>query len=154
MSAELRSVCNIRPLAIADLPAVLAIERAAYDFPWSEGIFRDCLRVGYRGFAAVGPDGALKGYALLSVAVGDAHLLNLCVSPLCRRQGVATQLLEQLIGQARRQAADTLLLEVRPSNRGAVALYHANGFNEVGVRKRYYPASHGREDALILARAL
>lgn len=154
MSAELQAVCHVRRLVTADLPEVLAIERSAYDYPWSEGIFRDCLRVGYRGFAAVDPAGRLMGYALLSVAVGDAHVLNLCVGPLYRRRGVAMRLLEQMIRQARRERADTLMLEVRPSNKAALALYDRMGFDRVGMRKRYYPAANGREDALLLARAI
>lgn len=154
MSAEPEAVCHVRRLVMADLPSVLAIERASYDFPWSEGIFRDCLRVGYRGFAAVDLGGNLMGYALLSVAVGDAHVLNLCVGPEYRRQGVASQLLAQMTRQARRERADTLLLEVRPSNEGAIALYEGLGFNQVGLRKRYYPAVNGREDALLLAKAI
>lgn len=154
MSAEPQAICHIRRLLMADLPEVLAIERAAYDFPWSEGIFRDCLRVGYHGLAACDVGGRLMGYALLSLAVCDAHILNLCVAPLHRRQGVAGLLLEQMIHNARRQGADNLMLEVRPSNRGAVALYRRHDFDEVDVRRRYYPAHNGREDALLMARAL
>lgn len=154
MSAEPQAICQLRWLRITDLPEVLKIERAAYDFPWSEGVFRDCLRVGYHGFAACDLTDGLIGYALLSAGVSEAHILNLCVAPMARRQGVATLLLEQMVRQARRAGADTILLEVRPSNRGAVTLYERNGFNRVDLRKRYYPAANGREDALLLARAI
>lgn len=154
MSAEPRAVCQLRALALGDLPEVLTIERAAYDYPWSEAVFKDCLRVGYDAFVAADLSGNVVGYALLSVAVSEAHVLNLCVDPLHRRCGIASLLLEQLIHRARRLRADTVLLEVRPSNRGAIALYERAGFNETGLRRRYYPAVNGREDALLLAKAI
>lgn len=154
MSAALQSPCGIRRLTLADLPEILAIERAAYDYPWSEGIFRDCLRVGYRSFGAADTNGDLMGYGLLSVTVGEAHVLNLCVGPLHRRKRVASQLLWRMLEQAQREGADTLMLEVRSSNKGAMTLYENMGFNQIGVRRRYYPAANGREDALLLARAI
>lgn len=154
MSVALQSPCPIRGLTLADLPDILAIERLAYDYPWSEDIFRDCLRVGYRSFGGVAPDGGLMGYGLLSVAVGEAHVLNLCVGPLYRRKRVASQILERMLEQAQKEGAATVLLEVRPSNRAAVRLYEHMGFDRQGVRRRYYPAPEGREDALLLARAL
>ena len=154
MSAEPQARVNVRALTTADLPEVLASERAAYDYPWSEGGFRDCMRVGYRCLAAVDMAGNVLGYGLLSVTVDEAHVLNVCVGPLYRRRGVATLLLEHMARLARGERAATMLLEVRPSNAGALALYRRLGFERVGVRKRYYPAAHGREDALLLARPL
>jgi ribosomal-protein-alanine N-acetyltransferase len=154
VSAEPKALFRIRPLVSADLPEVLAIERAAYEFPWSEGVFRDCLRLGYRCLAAVDLGGDLLGYSLLSMAVGEAHILNVCVSRPHRRQGVATMLLESMIRIARREHAECLLLEVRPSNTAALGLYRRLGFKRMGLRKRYYPAVNGREDALLLARTL
>lgn len=154
MSAEPKAVFGVRTLTVADLPEVLAIERAAYEFPWSEGVFRDCMRVGYRCLAATGLAGNLLGYSLLSMAVGEAHVLNLCVAPPYRRQGVATMLLGHMAGIARRERADKLSLEVRPSNTAALALYRRLGFERIGCRKRYYPAVGGREDALLLARTI
>lgn len=154
MSAALDSPCAIRRLTLADLPEILAIERAAYDYPWSEGIFRDCLRVGYRSFGGMDTNGSLMGYGLLSVAVGEAHVLNLCVGPLHRRQRVASQLLWRMVEQAQREAAHTLMLEVRCSNKAAIRLYQSLGFDRVGLRKRYYPAAEGREDALLLSRPI
>lgn len=154
MSAEPKSVFHVRTMMPADLPEVLAIERAAYDYPWSEGVFRDCMRVGYRCLTVTDMAGDILGYALLSVAVGDAHVLNICVSPLHRRRGVASLLLDHMVRIARRERADSLLLEVRPSNKGALALYRGLGFERVGLRRRYYPAADGREDALLLALTL
>lgn len=154
MSAALQSACQIRRLTCADLPAMLRIERAAYDYPWSEGVFRDCFRVGYRSFGGVDGDGSLMGYGLLSIAVTDAHVLNLCVGPRYRRKRVASRLLTRLLECGRDEGAATLMLEVRVSNQTALELYRHMGFDCVGRRKRYYPAVDGREDALLLSRAI
>lgn len=154
MSAQLEALHRVRPLRLGDLPEVLAIERVAYEFPWSEGIFRDCLRVGYECYVAVDSGDEVLGYGLLSLALNDAHVLNLCVSPKHRREGIASLLMEHMMRRARHACADSLLLEVRPTNSAAVALYRNLGFRRVGLRKRYYPAIHGREDALVLAKTL
>lgn len=143
-----------REMARADLPAVMRIERTAYDFPWTEGVFRDCLRVGYGCWVALNETDSVAGYTLMSTAVDEAHVLNLCVGADYRRRGLGRFLLNHLISEARRDGMVRLLLEVRPSNEPAVALYHAHGFMQVGLRKRYYPAREGREDALLLARHL
>jgi ribosomal-protein-alanine N-acetyltransferase len=140
-------------MAEDDLPEIMEIERSAYPFPWTAGILRDCIRVGYTCLVyEIGS--VIHGYAVMSVAVGEAHILNLCVRPQSQGQGLGRKLLMHIIALARRHGADTLLLEVRPSNLAALNLYQAIGFNEVGVRKNYYPAEQGREDALILAFSL
>ena len=154
MSAVLKNTgLRLRPMTDADVDAVMAIERAAYEFPWTAGILRDCLRVGYCCWVLENDQG-IQAYAVMSIGGGEAHILNLCVHPLQQRKGLGRRLLNHLMDLARRHSADTLLLEVRPSNRAALALYRAAGFSEVGIRKAYYPARNGREDALILARAL
>lgn len=152
MSAEPKTLFRVRPLTETDLPAVLEIERAAYEFPWSEGVFHDCMRVGYRCLAAVDLAGNILGYGLLSVAAGEAHVLNVCVALPYRRRGVATLLLEHMAGIADGEHASSLMLEVRPTNTAARALYRHLGFETIGRRKRYYPAIGSREDALLLAR--
>jgi len=144
---------RVRRMQPADLDRVMAIERAAYEFPWTEGILRDCLRVGYSCWVLEERERIL-GYVILSVAAGEAHLLNLCIDPACRRQGYGRRLLEHALSVAGRLGAETLYLEVRVSNAAAIALYHAQGFNEIGVRPDYYPARNGREDALVMARVL
>ncbi len=154
MSAVLKSPMPCcRPMRGSDLDVVLAIERAAYPFPWSEAIFRDCLRVGYCCWV-MEVDQAVVGYGIMQVAAGESHLLNLCVHPAYHRQGFGRTLLKRLLALAREHHADITLLEVRPTNIAAVALYRAMGFNEVGVRRAYYPGHKGKEDALILARSL
>ncbi|MGA9853688.1 MAG: ribosomal protein S18-alanine N-acetyltransferase [Gammaproteobacteria bacterium] len=142
-----------RPMREADVPVVLAIEKRAYQYHWSEGIFRDCLRVGY-GCWVMELGGSIGGYGILSLVVGEAHLLNICVAPEWQKQGYGRLLLEHFIELARERGAYQMLLEVRPSNKAALRLYRARGFEETGQRKNYYPGAHGREDALILGLAL
>jgi [ribosomal protein S18]-alanine N-acetyltransferase len=156
---------SLRRMVEADLPAVLAVEHAAYPYPWTEGIFRDCLRVGYHclvaepapgtipGLAPVAP-AALVGHAIMSAAVGECHLLNLCVHPDWQGLGLGRRMLLRLFSIGRANNADTAFLEVRTSNRRAIALYESEGFCEVGLRRGYYPAGDRREDAVVMARPL
>ncbi|MGD2083819.1 MAG: ribosomal protein S18-alanine N-acetyltransferase [Chromatiales bacterium] len=154
MSAILKDpLLRLRPMHESDLEAVAAVEREAYQFPWSKGIFRDCLRVGYCCWVCT-RDGRVIGYGVMSVAVGESHILNVCVHPDAQGQGVGRGLMDRLLSLARGHNVDTAYLEVRPSNRRALALYRSLGFSQVGVRRAYYPAGSGREDALILAIAL
>lgn len=141
---------SYRPMHEADVRTVLEIERRAYKYHWTEGIFRDCLRVGY-GCWVMELNGTIAGYGVLSLVVGEAHLLNICVAPEWQGKGYGGQLLEHFMDLARERSASQMLLEVRPSNTSALALYRKRGFNEVGLRKAYYPSEKGREDALILA---
>jgi ribosomal-protein-alanine N-acetyltransferase len=136
-----------------DVPVVVSIERAAYQFPWSEGIFRDCLRVGYLcRLVEVGAD--IAGYGIMSMGAGEAHILNVCVRADYRGRGLARQLMLYLIDRARTAGMYEAFLEVRPSNTTAARLYHALGFVQVGVRRGYYQATNGREDAAVLRRLL
>lgn len=142
-----------RPMQSEDMEAVHAIEREAYAHPWNIGIFSDCLRVGYCCWVCeIGQE--LVGYGVMSVAVGEAHLLNLCVHPPRQGQGLGRRLLGRLLDLARERHADTVFLEVRASNLPAQQLYESEGFNEIGNRRGYYPATHGREDALVYAKML
>ena len=149
---ELATV-EFRPMLDLDVPFVVAIERAAYQFPWSEGIFRDCLRVGYV-CCIVDVGGEMGGYGIMSVGAGEAHVLNVCIRDECRCRGLARQLLAYLLYRARADGMREAFLEVRPSNVAAARLYHALGFEQVGVRRGYYQAAVGREDAVVLRRML
>ncbi|PKM13589.1 MAG: ribosomal-protein-alanine N-acetyltransferase [Gammaproteobacteria bacterium HGW-Gammaproteobacteria-3] len=142
---------RLRKMNTDDLAAVLAIEAENYNFPWSEGIFKDCFRAGYNCWVCE-EMGRILGYSIVSIAVGEAHILNISVHPAEQGQGIGRKLLEHLIEIARGKKAETIFLEVRPSNISAIALYEKMGFNEIGVRKAYYPAANNaREDALMLA---
>ena len=144
------AAATLRPMREADLDAVMDIERRAYPFPWTRGIFRDCLRADYPAWVQE-EGGVPVGYAVLSVAAGEAHILNLCTAPEAQGRGLGRLLLRRLLELARGRGAQRVFLEVRPSNSPAIALYHAEGFNEIGRRPRYYPAVGGREDAIVMA---
>lgn len=136
-----------------DIPEILSIEEDAYEFPWTAGIFYDCLKVGYCCWV-IEQDGHIDGYGVMSVFVDEAHILNLCIRSGARNNGLGRKLLDHLMELARGHRADTVFLEVRPSNYQALRIYQRSGFYEVGSRKNYYPAKYGFEDALILARQL
>ena len=137
-----------RRLAEPDLPTVIELECAAYMFPWSIGIFRDCLRVGYTCRVLEAPEGVV-GYGIMSMGAGEAHILNLCVRADLRGQGTGRRLLGWLLDAARSAGHGWAFLEVRPSNRPAILLYESLGFAPVGLRRGYYQAVGGREDAIV-----
>jgi [ribosomal protein S18]-alanine N-acetyltransferase len=149
MASVLQPSLSIRGMERSDLSGVVAIERASYPYPWTRGIFADCLRVGYRCHV-LEVDGWLAGYSIVSTAVDEAHLLNLCIDPDRRRQGLASVMLDHVLREVRIAGMDRLFLEVRPSNRAAVALYRRRGFQVIGRRPGYYPAADGREDAMVM----
>lgn len=133
--------------------AIGAMERRNYPFPWSERIFRDCVKSGHACLLAHHA-GQLVGYAIVQIAADEAHLLNLCIDAPFQHRGHARRFLEWVMQSAETQHAHTLFLEVRPSNPRAVRLYERAGFNEIGTRPNYYDAPGGREDALVMARTL
>lgn len=141
---------SLRPLREEDLDAIMPIENRAYPFPWTRGIFRDCLQAGYPGWLLL-QDGVVTGYGVISLAAGEAHVLNVCVSPDAQGRGLGRFLFRALVKLARDRGAERVFLEVRPSNPNAIALYDSEGFNEIGRRPRYYPAHEGREDAIVMA---
>ncbi len=156
---------SIRTLSTDDLPQVLRIERACYDFPWSEDLMRNCLEVGYHALTLCEAD-EIRGYAFASSGAGESHILNICVDPAHRGQGYARTLVQQCIATVMVHAAKVIFLEVRESNHAAIALYESLGFVEIGRRDNYYRLRPGtnaksrktnrrnREDALVLSRDL
>lgn len=155
MSAVLReNRLVIRPMTTDDLHAVFENEQAAYTHPWTLGILRDCLRVGYQ-CQVVEQQDRLVGHAVLSAAAGEAHLLNISVAPAHQQRGIGRRLLKRMLRLASDQGADTVFLEVRISNTSAQYLYQSEGFCEVGRRNAYYPHDKfGREDAVVYAKPL
>lgn len=143
----------LRPLGPGDLDHVMEIELAAYPFPWTRGIFKDCLRVGYDCWG-LQLGSRLAGYSVQSDAAGESHLLNLCVDPAWQRRGFGRMLLENAVRIARSHRCASMYLEVRPSNPAGFALYAAQGFEVIGRRPDYYSArtadGQGREDALVM----
>ncbi|MCP3661097.1 MAG: ribosomal protein S18-alanine N-acetyltransferase [Gammaproteobacteria bacterium] len=154
MSALIQDpLLTMRPMSGADLDLVMQLETRCYDFPWTLGIFEDSLRVGYSCWV-YSLDDEVIGYGVMSVAVGEAHILNLCIGPDYQGHGLGRRLLRRLLTLAKEHRADTAFLEVRISNRTALRLYNDEGFNELGRRRGYYPSQEGREDAIVLALSL
>jgi ribosomal-protein-alanine N-acetyltransferase len=153
MSAVPKQVPQLAPMREADLAQVVAIERTVYSHPWTRGNFADALRAGYH-CRTLRLQGELIGYFVLMVAADEAHLLNLSIAAPHQRRGHGTALLREAAGIAREGAAHSVFLEVRPSNLAAIALYLRHGFRRIAVRRGYYPAKQGREDALVYSLAL
>jgi [ribosomal protein S18]-alanine N-acetyltransferase len=133
-----------------DLSQVSDIERRSYDFPWSHGVFRDCLLAGYTCIVLERGE-TVVGYGILSVAAGEAHVLNICVDPDYRRLGYGDRLLDELLTRAKAASVKEVFLEVRPSNVNALSLYRKKGFRQIAHRRAYYQARAGREDAAVLS---
>jgi ribosomal-protein-alanine N-acetyltransferase len=140
-------------MAHDDITQVSDIERRSYEFPWSHGVFRDCLLAGYHCIVIERED-LVVGYSILSIAAGEAHILNLCVDPMYRQLGYGESLLDEVLERAVRAEVREIFLEVRPSNEAAIALYKKNGFRQIAHRPAYYQAMDGREDAAVLSRVL
>lgn len=145
--------CVIRTMTYTDLKRVIEVEKQAYPYPWSIGIFRDCLRVGYSCWVVTKAEDII-GYGILMLGAGEAHILNLCVAPQQHGKGIGRKLLKHMADSSRKSDIDMILLEVRRSNKLAINLYLSEGFHELGVRDNYYPADDGREDAIIFAKYL
>ncbi len=137
-------------MSAADLDVIIELEEAAYDFPWTRAIFHDCLNVGYACWVYEAA-GLIEAYGVMSLGAGEAHILTLAVRHQRRGQGLGKMMLSHLMIVAKQFHVHTVLLEVRPSNHVAISLYQQMGFNEIGLRPNYYPAHHGREDALMMA---
>ena len=149
--ATSRTALRLATMRTLDVEEVTAIEADAYPFPWTRGNFLDSLGSGYDAWTLREPDARLAGYFLLMHAVDETHLLNITVRPDLQGQGLGRLLLNKVIDLARRADMHSVLLEVRPSNQHALAVYHHVGFEQIGVRKNYYPAAGAtREDAIVM----
>jgi len=153
MNAVLQSLTSIEPMTEEDLDEVMEIERGVYEFPWTSGNFVDSLRAGY-SCSVYRCRRRLLGYAVMMLGAGEAHLLNLSIDARAQRQGHGSRILEHVIQVAKQYGARQLFLEVRPSNEAGRLLYLKYGFRQMAVRRGYYPARAGREDALVFALGL
>lgn len=149
MSARLDIAPRYRRMTALDLDAVMAIEQAIYPHPWTRGNFSDSLAAGYHCWVAES-GGMMTGYSVLMIAAGEAHLLNLSIAAQWQRRGLGSELLRFIVAHARDCAVSRFFLEVRPSNAAALALYARAGFTTIGVRRGYYPARSGSEDAIVM----
>jgi ribosomal-protein-alanine N-acetyltransferase len=144
---------NFREITAADLACVLDIERHACAHPWTEGNFNDCLNDLYEPWLLESSEGVI-GYGIISVAVGEAHLLNICVAKRAQGKGYGRHIIHHLIQRSRELNAEKMFLEVRESNTAAIDLYLSEGYQKIGVRKNYYPFAKGREHAIVMSLAL
>ncbi|MBI4808942.1 MAG: ribosomal protein S18-alanine N-acetyltransferase [Nitrosomonadales bacterium] len=143
----------LRDMTETDLDAVLGIEREVHAHPWTAGNFSDALRSKYV-CKVYENDGQMLGYAVLMLAVDEAELLDIAIAARQQRHGWGRKLLEEMLVLARRQNMRRVVLEVRASNVAAIAMYRKAGFSDIGLRREYYPAANGREDAILMGREL
>lgn len=141
---------GLRPMFEEDIAAVMAIETEVYNFPWTGGIFNDCMQVGYSCWVYQ-EQGQVVAYAIMSVAALEGHILTIVVRPDKQGQGLGNMFIMHLLQVARRQKVEKMFLEVRPSNHVAIGLYEKAGFTTIGRRPGYYPSDEGREDAIVMA---
>ncbi len=153
MSAVPKPQYQFRAMTVADLDAIMEIEPHIYSHPWTRGNFADSLKSAHSAWVLLHNE-EIIGYALMMMVLDEAHLLNLSVSKPYQKQGLGRLLLEHMISIAQALNAANMFLEVRASNISAIALYENIGFNEMAVRRGYYPAQHGREDAILMGLAI
>lgn len=144
---------TFRPMTLDDVDTVMHLENQVYQFPWTDRIFKDCIRVGYDCWMA-DLENTIVAHAVISVAAGESHMLNLSVIENLQGKGIGKQFVQFLLNIARNKRAQIMMLEVRPSNVRAINCYNSAGFNEIGCRKDYYPAPNGKEDALLFAKQI
>jgi len=146
----------LRPMQKQDLDAVMTIEPHIYSHPWTRGNFSDSLNSGYSAWVLTDSTAAQKiiGYALMMMVLDEAHLLNLSIAKAFQKQGLGRFLLVHMLAIANKHQAAHMFLEVRSSNIAAISLYENLGFNEMSIRRGYYPAASGREDAVLMGLAL
>lgn len=150
-----RSLKYLRKMSLDDIPNVFQVELDAYTYPWTKKNFVDCLRSYQYSNWVFELDNKVSGYVVLSIAVGEAHILNICIHPDYQGKGWGRKLLNEAEWIAKQRKAENCFLEVRVSNKVGLNLYMSEGYNEVGLRKKYYPANNkGREDAIVMAKAL
>ncbi len=149
-----RQLKHLRKMTIEDLPKIMQGELASYPHPWTQKNFEDCLQnINYSCWVFEKSE-TFSGHLILSACVGEAHILNLCVYPKEQGKGWGRKLLAEAEWIAKQHQAETCFLEVRPSNIAGIQLYQSAGYNEIGLRKNYYPAKKGREDAVVMAKTL
>ena len=150
---ELDKIYTFRPMQMNDLDAIMKIEPQIYPHSWTRGNFSDSINSGYSAWVLLLNE-KIIGYALMMMVLDEAHLLNLSVARAYQKQGLGRYLLEHMLQIAKNHQAANMFLEVRPSNISAIALYENIGFNEMAIRRNYYPAANGREDAVLMGLAL
>jgi ribosomal-protein-alanine N-acetyltransferase len=153
MSAVLKTQYDFRPMRMDDLDTIMLIEPQIYPYPWTRGNFSDSLNSGYSAWVLMHNE-EIIGYSLMMMVLDEAHLLNLSIAKTYQKQGLGRTLLEHMVDIAKNNQMANMFLEVRQSNISAITLYENMGFNEMAIRRNYYPATNGREDAILMGLAL
>jgi len=144
----------LRPMDVEDLTELMEGELAAYPYPWTRGNFEDCLSNKAYSCWVFEQQQCLYGHVVISTVLKEAHILNICLYPAHQNKGWGRKLLDETESIAKANGAEICFLEVRPSNKSGLHLYQSEAYNEIGVRKNYYPANNGREDAIVMAKTL
>jgi len=139
-----------REMMLDDLLSIVNIEQEANQFPWSIKNFEDSMKAKHHAWVFVDDRNEIQGYTLVQKVVDETHLLNICVKPSAQGQGLGREILNHVIDFANSISSVLIVLEVRSSNQRAQQLYLQSGFNEMSIRKDYYPAKEGREDAVLM----
>lgn len=134
----------------SDLAEVVTIESEANQFPWSQKNFEDSLKANHKAWVLLDDSNSIVGFTIVQKVVDEAHILNICIKPSVQGRGHGRELLNYIIDYAKKVSSVLIVLEVRSSNKRAQHLYLRAGFNEMSVRKNYYPAEKGREDAVLM----
>lgn len=150
MVAVLNNAIHFREMSVTDIDHVIAIEISNYDFPWSQQIFLDCIRVGYLCRVMENSQGEFIGYAVMTAAAEESHILNISIAPEFQGRGYGRDFMHFLLEEAQRHDSKDIILEVRPSNQIALKLYYSLGFLQIGTRQHYYQSYDGREDAIVM----
>jgi ribosomal-protein-alanine N-acetyltransferase len=153
MSTVLKTQYQFRPMQMDDLDAIMVIEPQIYPYPWTRGNFSDSLNSSYSAWILMHNE-EIIGYSLMMMVLDEAHLLNLSIAKTYQKQGFGRTLLEHMVEIAKNNQMANMFLEVRQSNVSAIALYENMGFNEMAIRHGYYPATNGREDAVLMGLVL
>ena len=149
MNSLLRQTPTFRKMLQPDVDRVILIERTIFLFPWSPVNFSDSINSGYHCQILEQSD-TLLGYGVMTINVDEAHILTIGIAPEWQNKGLGKKLLYHFIQSAKQEYAQSMILDVRVSNHGAASLYKQIGFKKIGMRKGYYPAMCGREDAIVM----
>ncbi len=147
-----QSQFQLQPMTYEDIQEVMVIETNVQSQPWSSGIFKDCIRVGYSCWVCKENNDQLVGYLIQSIAAEEMHILNVCIHPHWQRRNLGTLLVQHAETIALKEKVRSSFLEVRQSNLPAIRLYQKEGYKKIGIRKDYYPITNGREDAIVMSK--
>lgn len=152
--SKARKQLNFTEMTSDDIEEIITIENSVYTHPWTQGIFHDCLKVAYDCYVLKNTQDKIVAYLIISIAANEMHILNICIHPDYQGRHLGSQLVEKCHQLALQKKTKQCFLEVRPSNKIAIKLYTNHGYQQVGIRKNYYPTLEGREDGIVMKKIL